>query len=54
MSSVPEFDPCPGECLELLKPIYGLAESEDEWHRNLHDHVQIDLKMTPTTINIFL
>ena len=45
-----EFKISPEECLELLKPIYGLADSEDIWHRTLDDHVQIELKMTPTII----
>ena len=50
-NSAPEFELSPEECLKLLKPIYGLADSEDEWHRTLDDHVQIDLKMTPITID---
>ena len=50
----PEFELSPEECLELLKPIYGLADSGGEWHRTLDDHVQIDLKITPTIIDPFL
>ena len=42
------------EDLELPKLIYGLADSIDEWHRNLDDHVQIDLKMIPTLIDLSL
>ena len=38
----PEFDLSHEECLELLKPIYGLADSGDELHRTLDDYVQID------------
>ena len=34
--------------LKLLKPIYALAGSDDQWHRTLDDHLQIDLEMTPT------
>ena len=37
--------------MELLKLIFGLADSGDEWHRTLDDHVQIDLKMTPNIID---
>ena len=44
----PEFDLLSEECLELLKPFYGLADSGDEWHLTLDDHVQLDLNMTPT------
>ena len=47
----PEFELSPGECLELLKTIYDLADSGDEWHRTLDDHVQIDLKMISTLID---
>ena len=49
-NSASEFEPSPQECLELLKPVYSLANSGDEWHRTLDDHVQINLKMTPTII----
>ena len=52
MNPVPEFDLSPEECLKLLKLIYGLTDSEDELHRTLDDHVQIDLKMIPTIIDL--
>ena len=39
----PEFELSSEEFLQLLKPTYGLADTGDEWHRTLHDHVQIDL-----------
>ena len=45
-----EFYLSPEECLIFLKPIYRLADLGDEWHRTLDDHVQFDLKMTPTII----
>ena len=41
----------PEECLELLKPIYDLADSGDEWHRTLDDHAQINSNMTPTIVD---
>ena len=41
-------------CLELLKPIYELADSGDQLHETLDDHIQIDLEMTPTIIDPFL
>ena len=44
----PKFELSSEEFLELLKPIYGLVDLGDEWHRILDDHVQIDLKMIPT------
>ena len=46
-----EFELSAEECLELLKPIYSLADSGDEWHRTLDDNVQFDLKMNPTIID---
>ena len=51
INPVPEFELSREKCLERLKAIYGLADSGDEWHRTLVDHVQIDLKMTPTIID---
>ena len=47
----PEFDVFSKEFLELLGPIYSLADSGDEWHLTQNDRVQIDLKMTPTIID---
>ena len=47
----PELELSPEECLELLKPIYGLVDSGDEWNQTLDDHLQIDLKMTSTIID---
>ena len=47
----PEFELSPEECLELPKPIYGLADIGDESHGILDDHAQIDLKMIPTIID---
>ena len=38
----------------LLKPIYGLHESCDEWNQNLDEHVQINLKMTSSIIHTSL
>ena len=40
--------------MEILKPTYGLADSGDEQHRILDDHIKIDLKMTPTIIDLSL
>ena len=45
-----EFELSPEESMELLKPIYSLADSGDEWHRALDNHVQIDLKIVLTII----
>ena len=47
----PELDLSPHEYLELLKPTCGLADSGDQWHKTLDDHIQIDLEMTPTIID---
>ena len=34
----PEFELSHEECLGLLKPSYGLANSGDKWHRNPDDY----------------
>ena len=47
----PKLELSPEERLELLKLIYDLADARDEWNRTLDDHIQIDLKMTPTIID---
>ena len=46
----PEFELSPDKFLELLKPIYGLADAGDKWHRIPYNHVEINLNMTPTII----
>ena len=48
---VPELELALKECLEILKPIYVLTDSGDEWHRTPDDHVQIGLKITPNIID---
>ena len=50
-NTAPEFELSPDECLELLKPIYDLADLGDQWHQILHDHLQMDLEMTTTIID---
>ena len=47
----PEFELSFEENLELIEPIYDLAESEDVVYQTLDDRVQIGLKMTPTIID---
>ena len=47
----PEFELSPEERLELLIPIYGIAEPGDERHRTLDEHVQTGLKIIPTIID---
>ena len=44
---VPEFELDPSQCLQLLKPLYGLCESGDLWHRTLDEHHKRILGMTP-------
>ena len=53
-NSASEFELSPEECLELPRPIYGLANSRDELHRILDDHVQVDIKMTSTITDLSL
>ena len=43
----PEFSLNPDQCLQLLKPLYGLCESGDLWHATLDRHHRKDLGMKP-------
>ena len=40
-----EFELDPGECFELLRPLYGLADAGDLWHKSLENHLINDLHM---------
>lgn len=40
---VPEFELTPGQCLQLLLPLYGLCESGDLWHRTVDEHHRSEL-----------
>lgn len=42
-----EFNLKPTQCLQLLKPLYGLSESGDLWHATLDRHHRNDLQMRP-------
>ena len=44
---VPEFELDPSQCLQLLKPLYGLCESGDLWHNTFDRHHKKDLGMKP-------
>ncbi|CAN8072966.1 unnamed protein product [Agarophyton chilense] len=44
---VPEFELHPSQCLQLLKPLYGLCESGDLWHQTIDQHHVKDLGKTP-------
>ena len=44
---MPEFDLNPDQCLQLLKPLYGLCESGDIWHETLDKHHRDDMGMKP-------
>ena len=47
----PELELYPGECLDLPKTIYGLADPGDKCHRALDARVHIDLKLIPLIID---
>ena len=44
---VAEFELKPDECLQLIKPLYGLCESGDLWHQTMDKHHREDLGMKP-------
>ena len=44
----PEFKLEPHECFELLRPLHGLSDAGDLWHKTLHSHLVNDLHLTPT------
>ena len=48
---VAEFELNPGQCLQLLKPLYGRCEAGDLWHATLDKHHRHDLEMTPFRID---
>ena len=41
-----EFELEPHECFELLRPLYGLSDAGDLWHKTLHSHLVDDLHLT--------
>ena len=43
-----EFELSEGELLELLKPLYGLSDSGDYWHRTITRHLTKDMEMNTT------
>ncbi len=44
---VPEFELRPDQCLKLLKPLYGLCDSGELWHKTLDEHHRRELGMSP-------
>ena len=43
-----EVETEPEEFLLLLKPLHGLRDSGNYWHKTLDDHIQRDLKLIST------
>lgn len=41
----PEFEIQAHEYLQRLKPLYGLCEPGDQWHKNLDEHHRNELKI---------
>lgn len=44
---IEEFELDASQCLKLIKPLYGLCESGDLWHKTIDHHYRVDLGMTP-------
>ena len=47
----PQFGLEEDQCLELLKPLYGLSDSGDSWHATLDKHLVRDLGMKASKID---
>ena len=45
-SKVPELELSPDQCMQILRPLYGLTESGDLWFQTLQQHHTLDLKMS--------
>lgn len=50
----PEFELKPDQYLKLRKPLYGLRDSRDLWHRMLDNHHREDLGLTPPRSDLAL
>lgn len=50
----PEFQLDVHELLEVLRPLYGLADVGDYWHTTFLRHLKKDLGMTTTVSDLFL
>lgn len=44
-NTVPEFELQRSQCLQLIKPLCGLAESGEIWHKTLDEHHRTELDM---------
>jgi hypothetical protein len=51
---VDELDIAPDEALQLLRPLYGLADSGDHWWREFNDHHRNKLNMATTSTDASL
>lgn len=50
----PEFQLAPNQLLEILRPLYGLADSGDYWHATFLRHLKQDLEMRPSACDLSL
>ena len=46
------FELDPSECLELLRPLYGLCDAGEIWHESLNQHPVQDLHLVPIKIDL--
>lgn len=49
--AVPDFELEPEECLQLLKPLYGLCDSGDLWYATMDEHLRRDIGMIQSKLD---
>lgn len=50
----PEFKLADDQLLEIIRPLYGLADSGDYWHGTILKHLKSDLSMQITACDLSL
>lgn len=47
----PEFELGSDQCLQVLRPLYGLCDAENLWHQSLDEHHWKELSITPFRVD---